>query len=115
MLSPESLVRGGSSGIFLKYIMKNPYKHSDPPKMLPSFVCYADILGYSHLSKEAVKSGNDLQFLHRLRNALSNAYERIRENSKGWGDDSTFAVKVFTDNVVVGYPLRDPGSDYGEA
>jgi hypothetical protein len=94
--------------------MNNPYKHSDPPKMLPSFVCYADILGYSYLSRKAIKSGNGLQFLHRLRHALSNAYERIREHSKGLRDDSFYAVKVFTDNIVVGYPLNRPSFDYGE-
>lgn len=94
--------------------MNNPYKYSDSPKMLPSFVCYADILGYSHLSREAIKFGNSLQFLHRLRHALSYAYERIRESSKGVGDESLFAVKVFTDNIVVGYPLHRPGFDYGE-
>ncbi len=82
--------------------------------MLLSFVCYADILGYSHISKEAIKSGNGLQFLRRLCHALSSAYERIREHSKGWGNDSFFAVKVFTDNIVVGYPLHRPGFDCGE-
>ena len=94
--------------------MNNPYKKSDSPKMLTSFVCYADILGYSHLSREAIKSGNGLQFLHRLRHALSNAYERIREHSKGLGDDSFYAIKVFTDNIIVGYPLYKPIDDYGE-
>jgi len=94
--------------------MNNPYKQSELPQMIPSFVCYADILGYSHLSKEAIKSGNDLQFLHKLRHALSNAYERIREHSKGLGDDSFYAVKVFTDNIIVGYPLDTPDFDHGE-
>jgi len=94
--------------------MNNPYKNIDSPKMLPSFVCYADILGYSHLSKEAIKSGNGHEFLHRLHSALSKAYERIREHSKGCGEDSYYAVKVFTDNIVVGYPLDRPGYDYGE-
>ncbi|MFA5846270.1 MAG: hypothetical protein WC855_05160 [Thermodesulfovibrionales bacterium] len=95
--------------------MNNPYKHSNPPIMLPSFVCYADILGYSHLSKEAIKSGNGLEFLRRVRHALSNAYERVREHSKLFGDDSFYTVKVFTDNIVVGYPLRRPELGYGES
>lgn len=94
--------------------MNNPYTHSDPPIMIPSFVCHADILGYSHLSKEAIKSGDGLHFLHSLRHALSNAYKRVREHSQDFGDDSYYAVKVFTDNIVVGYPLHRPGFDYGE-
>ncbi len=28
--------------------------------------------------------------------------------------DVTYAVKVFTDNIVLGYPLNRPGFDYGE-
>ncbi len=94
--------------------MTNPYKHSGPPKMLSSVVCYADILGYSRLSKEAIKSGNGLQFLHSLRDALSNAYVRIRTHSKGYSGDSSFVVKVFTDNIVVGYPLHRHGRGDGE-
>ena len=59
--------------------MNNSYKrNSDSHKMLPSFVCYADILGYSHLL----------------------------EYSKGLGDESLYAVKVFTDNIVGGYAKR---------
>ncbi len=95
--------------------MKNPYtQSSDPVKLLPSFVCYADILGYSTLSKEAIKTGNGLPFLKRLRHALSNAYDRVRKHSKRLEDESFYAVKVFTDNIVVGYPLHRPGFDYGE-
>lgn len=94
--------------------MKNPYQKSDSPQMLSSFVCYADILGYSHLSREAINSGHGNEFLFKLHHALKSAYDRIRERSKGWGDDSFYAVKVFTDNIVVGYPLHRPGFDYGE-
>lgn len=93
--------------------MNNPYKLFNPPKMLPSFVCYADILGFNQLSRNAIESGNGLQFLHRLRQALSCAYDRIRDSSSGPGEDSYYAVKVFTDNIVVGYPLRRD-YDYGE-
>jgi hypothetical protein len=45
---------------------------------------------------------------------LFKAYERIRDHSKGWGDNSHYAVKVFTDNIVLGYPLDIPEYDYGE-
>lgn len=94
--------------------MNNPYKNFKSLKMLPSFVCYADILGYSYLSNKAIQSGNGLIFLTKLHYALSNAYARVREHSKGMGDDSFFAIKVFTDNIVIGYPLHRPAFDYGE-
>jgi len=82
--------------------------------MLLSFVCYSDILGYSQLSKNAIKTGNGPDFLKRLRHALCNAYGRVREHSRGWGDNSFYAVKVFTDNIVLGYPLHRPDFDEGE-
>ena len=92
---------------------KNPYQ-SSPPRMLPSFVCYADILGYKSMSKEAINSGNGDVFLQRLHKALSEAYERIRKRSEGLSDKTYYTVKVFTDNIVVGYPLDNPDYHYGE-
>lgn len=91
---------------------KNPYIQSDgPPKMVPSFVCYADILGYSQISKDALRSGNGAQFLNRLRHALSSSYERVRARSQTDFGNIFFSIKTFTDNIVVGYPLY---THYGE-
>lgn len=86
---------------------------SDVPQMADSFVCYADILGYAQLSKNALNSGNGTDFLHRLRSALSAAYFNIRErlNSR---HKRRFSMKVFTDNIVIGYPLYDPDFEQGE-
>ncbi len=84
--------------------------------MRPSFVCYADILGYTHLSNEAVKSGQGEQFLSKLRKALSEAYKRVKKHAKGWrGNDDFFSIKIFTDNIVVGYPVPNYKKDYGES
>lgn len=97
--------------------MYNPYiQPSGNVKLIPSFVCYADILGYKTLSIEAIRVGASIQFLSKLRIALSSAYKRVRINSKGFSDeDSVYSVKVFTDNIVVGYPLFRPMIGYGEA
>jgi hypothetical protein len=98
--------------------MNKPYSFSESSSnMIPSFVCYADILGYSQLSIEANKSGQGEQFLAKLRDALSKAYERMRKRANGWGGDEYFSIKVFTDNIVVGYPipLYKKRGDYGES
>lgn len=76
--------------------------------MLPSFVCYADILGYKHLVQQAIDAGQMNSFLMRLRRALSRAYTQIREHSKISFRASLFSIKVFTDNIVIGYPLERP-------
>ncbi len=91
----------------------NPYS-KNPPELVPSFVCYADILGFSQLSKAALDSGKGNEFLYQLRNALNKAYERVRKNSKGWDDKPHFQLKIFTDNIVVGYPIKDLDHSYGE-
>jgi hypothetical protein len=95
----------------------NPYiQPSGPPKLLKSFVCYADILGYGLLSKTALSAGQGEKFLVRLRRALSNTYERVRLHATGFRDKSKlyYAIKVFTDNIVVGYPVHNFDFDLGE-
>ena len=82
-----------------------------PPKLLPSFVCYVDILGFSNLSLEAIETNNGNMFLNKLKNSLSKAYERIRKNAIGWNNVEAFKIKIFTDNIVLGYPISL--SDFG--
>lgn len=87
---------------------------TNPPRLLPSFVCYVDILGYKQLSKECLNEGKGEEFLDDLRDALTVAYERIRQQSSGWGFADRFLIKVFTDNIVLGYPLPNFNADLGE-
>ena len=96
--------------------MKNPYIYSEYSRnMIPSFVCYADILGYSQLSTEAIKGKQGEKFLSKLRKALSKAYDRVRKHANGLsGDKDFFSLKIFTDNIVVGYPIPN-FSNSGEA
>jgi len=88
-------------------MMKNPYiDSSGNPQMLDSFVCYADILGYKGLSKESLANKTGSDYLNQLWNALKKAYTEIREEQWG-GETSAFELKVFTDNIVVGYPIAN--------
>jgi hypothetical protein len=74
-------------------------------------------LGYSQLSIEANRSGHGEKFLAKLRNALSSAYERVRKHANGRSGDEYFSIKIFTDNIVVGYPIPSYkiSGDYGES
>ena len=70
----------------------NPYEcESGVPRLLDSFVCYADILGYKSLSKDALSKGNGNTFLAKLRNALSKAYESVRNEQ--WGGETNLFSK----------------------
>ena len=91
--------------------MTTPW-NPDDPGLLHTLVCYADILGFGDMTRNALASGEGEKFLRRIKSSLNAAYERVRE-AKEWVPDS-FDMKVFTDNIVVGYPLEYPRKDCGE-
>ncbi len=85
------------------------------PSLRPTVLCYADILGFRALTERAHRLGQETEFLQRIKHSLAAAYEIVR-NAKtldGW-PPSIFDMKVFTDNLVVAYPLRAPSRDGGE-
>ena len=86
------------------------------PMMLRSVVCFADILGYRGMTAEALQNGTGNKFLQKIHTALASVYSALRERGEGIkGGAPVFQVKVFTDNVVVGYPFFDlPEEDDGE-
>ena len=90
------------------------------PSLLPTIVCYADILGFRDMTERAFKLGEERSFLQRIKCSLAAAYEEMRNSAAlGGADDrildiQLFDMKVFTDNIVVAYPLRDPNRDVGE-
>ena len=81
----------------------------------PTVLCYADILGFRALTENAHRLGEETAFLQRIKNSLAAAYEIVRKAKTldGWVD-SIFDMKVFTDNLVVAYPLHAPSQDGGE-
>jgi len=93
----------------------SPYaQESGVPALLPSFVCYADILGFKEQSRAAIESGVGAEFLRHLREVLNEVYKRVRRIADV-GERELFSVKVFTDNVVVGYPTPRWYFDHGES
>ncbi|MBU1042345.1 MAG: hypothetical protein KKF77_14715 [Proteobacteria bacterium] len=93
----------------------NPYLDvSGDPKLRRSVVCYADILGFSNLTTQAIANGTANIFLTRIRNALTEAYARVREQAKSFLHKDSFCMKVFTDNIVIGYPFFDFEHEHGE-
>lgn len=89
--------------------------NSASPSLLRTFVCYADILGFRSKINQAFISGEETEFLQRIQNSVSVAYERVRSAATfGGNHPPVFEIKVFTDNIVVAYPLSDPFRDLGE-
>ena len=85
------------------------------PSLLPTMICYADILGFRNMTEQALKSGTAVEFLLRVKHSLAEAYGKVREDAT-LGDEipPRFDMKVFTDNIVVAHPLGNPGRDLGE-
>ncbi|MBI5385333.1 MAG: hypothetical protein HZA90_11685 [Verrucomicrobia bacterium] len=84
------------------------------PAMRPSFVCHADILGFCELSRAEIDKGHGEAFLERLYGVLSTAHTRLQyaldaPSPTLWAEK--FKMKVYTDNVILGYPIRGIESD----
>ena len=76
--------------------MFNPYPE---PYLYPSFVLYADILGFT----EMVRSPDAARYLKEIRQALEIAKHHVLEDKP----DQPFRVSAFSDNIVLGWPLED--------
>ena len=88
---------------------KNPYLNK-PKTLVTSFVCHSDILGYKEF---ASKSNN--RSLRKLKKALKKSYQEMLKYKASLEDDyAKFEMKTFTDNVVVGFPIRKPKWNHGE-
>ena len=87
----------------------------ESPSLRETILCYADILGFRARTERAINTGEEVEFLQEVKRSLSAAYEKFREAKRFDGEVlGLFDMKVFTDNIVVAYPLQDPGSDRGE-
>ena len=88
---------------------------SESPTLRETIVCYADILGFSDMTRCAFREGKATDFLKRVKEALDQAHDDMRRiaNSCGWAPP-IFEMKLFTDNFLVAYPIADPAGDRGE-
>ena len=85
------------------------------PALLPAIVCFADILGFRAKTKCALQSGQEEEFLRRIKGSLRKAYDLVRRDRTLDGAvPPIFDMKVFTDNIVVAHPLRDLNFNLGE-
>ena len=85
------------------------------PSLLPAMVCYADILGFRDMTERALESGEEAEFLLRIKRSLAKAYDEVRKDQTLDGMvPPVFDMKVFTDNIIVAHPLRALARDLGE-
>lgn len=91
---------------------------SNAPALHPSMVCYADILGFRKRVDTAFNSGKQEDFLSEVKDAIDAAYEEILDEAipreSGYASQKILDIKLFSDNILVDYPLYDRDRDYGE-
>lgn len=90
----------------------------DSEQMLlrPNIVLYADILGFTASTVKAFKSQTQEAFLQKIKNSIGRAYDEVLDASKSHGmPRPLFHTKMFADNIVVAYPIRNLKEDGGEA
>lgn len=85
------------------------------PSLCEMILCYADVLGFRARTERAFEQGKEIEFLQEVKRSLSTAYKKVREAKTYDGEVlDLFDMKVFTDNIVVAYPLMAPSRDRGE-
>lgn len=81
-----------------------------PPELRNHLVCYADILGFKSISRNAFAEGRGNELLLQVHDAINEAYEFRKAHKVGSSPlPQRFSCKLFTDNVVVGFPIVDSG------
>lgn len=97
---------------------RNPY-HQDgqPPLVLPSVVVYMDVLGYTEMAMRAELEARQNPFLAQLYQALHTGQKWLRDDDTNLpviGEQDFYAMKAFTDNIVIGWPVGKYRRDDGE-
>lgn len=85
-----------------------------PPTLRPSVLALIDILGYSDMVREATEAKLQQQFLKKIHGALSEGRDWLEdkdfsEEFRSQSEYDGFALKAFTDNIVISWPIFDDG------
>lgn len=101
---------------------RNPYHtESAGPSLRRSVLTYFDILGYIDMVREAYAAGQQARALQDIYAALTGGRSWLEETwldpevNRAFSKDR-YALKAFTDNIVIGWPIRDDAeSELGDA
>jgi hypothetical protein len=86
---------------------RNPYHQDDGSRVVrPSVVVWLDILGFLEMARAAHRDGTENEFLARLYAGLERGRTQWLEQDESYSEDE-YALKAFTDNIVIGWPISD--------
>lgn len=80
--------------------------NEENPMLVNSIVCTVDILGFSQMIVDSCKNeyGNDL--LKEINFLINKNKQCIIKNKYSQGK-----IKIYTDNMIIGYPIKDDGEE----
>ena len=90
--------------------MKPFFTEEGKPQLKESYCVYMDVLGFNQLILDSHKNKTSQALLERFHEKVSKSVKSlmevpIKDIEPWWG------VKVFTDNIVMGYPLFTPDGE----
>ena len=101
---------------------RNPYhRNANQPTLHRSVLVFMDILGYSELIRASQASGTQQETLRTLHKVLSLGRRWLEERDtspelRELIKTDFYALKAFTDNIVIGWPVHDDAeSEFGSA
>jgi hypothetical protein len=93
---------------------RNPYENVEGvPQLQRSVFVFMDILGYENLTRVAELDGTQQELLQRLHSALSKERKDLEGKDEGLAvlkkltPKDGYALKAFTDNIVIAWPIID--------
>lgn len=80
--------------------------NQENPGLVNSIVCAIDILGFSQMIIDSCKQGSGNKLLREINYLINKNKQCIIPNKYSQGK-----IKIFTDNMVVAYPIKDDGEE----
>ena len=80
--------------------------NEDNPMLVNSMVCTIDILGFSQMIIESCKNEYGNNLLKEINLLINRNKQCIIKNKYSKGK-----IKIYTDNMIVGYPIKDDGEE----
>lgn len=80
--------------------------NQENPELVNSIVCAIDILGFSQMIVDSCNNGNGSQLLREINYLINKNKQCIVPNKYSQGK-----IKIYTDNMVVGYPIKGDGEE----
>ncbi len=92
---------------------RNPYFHKNgKPWLRRSVIAFLDILGFKDFLTTAIKQRREYRSLLDIQRALDSSIERLRPPRPDfYGERDLYAIKTFTDNIIIGFPVADFDSE----